>query len=595
MNNRSFRTYLLFAPILVTVLFFFMFPLLWLLRVSFYESGASSGYGVGGTSFYIPNTFTFGNYFEFLSSSYYMSILGNTLSFTAIITVVTMIISYPFAYYIYMAKPRLKMLLIAAVLLPKLTNVLLLVYGLKIMLGNSGMVNDTLLWLGVIDQPIRLLNNTFAAVIGKVLLVAPYPILVLVAGFHALDSTLKAAAKGLGATPWQAFREVTFPLSLPSAVVGMLITIIWGLGAFISPSLLGSPKNQTLAVEIPKQTFENVNWAMGSTVAFMMVLLVLIVVLLQSSIVNYFERPRTAPTTSSGLAANNGTVRTYSGGETIPLPARSPRVAHVRDMVIKWAYHIFAALVVFYFMAPIVVTALVSFTPGNILEIPTDEFSLRWYVAFFESDKWVSALWNSIYVGSFTVILSVGVGLTAALGFSALGTNKNSFIYTVALLPIYTPGVIIGMSLLAFSQQMGIWGTYFSISLGHMLWSFPLVIMVLKVSIDALDAGLNEASRGLGASRFTTFREITLPLIAPALFVSALFTFIISLNEFVMTLFLTTVETETLPRLIWPTLRFSLTPLTAAASGVLLIITIVLLMVVAWVIRIDRFIDINKS
>jgi ABC-type spermidine/putrescine transport system permease subunit I len=278
--------YLLLAPLVIMVVFFFAGPRLWLFRVSLYRSRGTSGFGIGGAGgqegggYYVEGTWTLENYFKFFSSDYFLSILVFTLQFAATVTVLTMLLAYPMAYYIYKSSPRLKVTLLILVILPKLANILVLIYGLQILLANNGWVNQLLVYLGIVDEPVKLVYTLFSAVVAKVLLIIPYTILVITAALHGLDPTLRNAARGLGAGPVRTFLTVTLPLSLPGTYVALLITIVWSLGAFVSPSLLGNPDLTTLAVEVPKQTFENVNWAMGSAIAFIILGLMSVVVLL---------------------------------------------------------------------------------------------------------------------------------------------------------------------------------------------------------------------------------------------------------------------------------------------------------------------------
>ncbi len=278
--------YFLLAPLMVMLIGFFAGPLLWLFRVSLYESRGASGFGIGGAKgqegggYYVEGTWTLDNYIKFFSDDYFQSILLFTVEFALLVTAVTMLLAYPLAYYIYKAGPRLKVVLLILVILPKLSNMLVLVYGLQILLANNGLVNELLILLGVVDEPVKLVYNLVSMTISKVLLIIPYTVLVITATLHGLDPTLRDAAKGLGAGPVQTFWAITFPLSLPGTFVALLITIVWALGAFVSPALLGNPDLQTLAVEVPKQTFENVNWALGSAVAFIMLAMMSLVVLL---------------------------------------------------------------------------------------------------------------------------------------------------------------------------------------------------------------------------------------------------------------------------------------------------------------------------
>jgi ABC-type spermidine/putrescine transport system permease subunit I len=266
-----YNKYLLLFPLVFLLVTFFLMPILTLLRTSFYQSRGASGFGIGGAEgggFYVEGTWTLDNYIRFFTDDYFLSVTMFTLGFGLMVTVITMLLAYPMAYYIYRAPPRLKTVLILIVILPKLSNMLVLVYGLQMILANNGPINELMLTLGMIDEPVKLVYTLFSATVSKVLLIIPYTILVITATLHTLDPSLRDAARGLGAGPIRTFWLVTFPISLPGTLIALLITIVWALGAFVSPALLGNPETQTLAVEVPKQTFENVNWAMGATISF---------------------------------------------------------------------------------------------------------------------------------------------------------------------------------------------------------------------------------------------------------------------------------------------------------------------------------------
>lgn len=277
--------YFLLTPLVFMLLAFFTGPLLWLFRVSLYESRGASGFGIGGATgegggYYVEGSWTLDNYARFFTDDYFLSFLWFTLQLAVLVTIVTMLLAYPMAYYIYKAGPRLKATLLILVILPKLSNMLVLVYGLQIILANNGIVNEALMILGLVDEPVQMVYTLFSVVLSKVLLIIPYTILVITAGLHGLDPTLRSAARGMGASPARTFWSITLPLSLPATSVSLLITIVWALGAFVSPALLGNPDLQTLAVEVPRQTFENVNWAMGSAIAFIMLAMMTLIVLL---------------------------------------------------------------------------------------------------------------------------------------------------------------------------------------------------------------------------------------------------------------------------------------------------------------------------
>ena len=270
---------LLLSPIGAFLLAFFLLPFLALIRVSLAENPGGSGYGEG-TPFYKPGTWTFANYVRFFSDPYFVNMAVFTIEFGIIVCIATTLVAYAFAYQIYRASPWLKSLLLMIVVLPKFTNVLVLMYGLLVVFGTHGLLNRALLGLGVISQPLPMLFNLFGVVLGEVILVMPYCVLVLVATLHAIDASLVDAAQGLGASRARAFIEVTLPLSLPGVWVSVLLSFMWGAGAFAAPYLLGTAELYPLAVEVDRQVNWRLNWAMGAAIAFVLMSIVAALVLL---------------------------------------------------------------------------------------------------------------------------------------------------------------------------------------------------------------------------------------------------------------------------------------------------------------------------
>ncbi len=258
---KSSRTaWLWAAPALLLLAGLFVWPALYLIRLSFNKGGGGqSGFGIGG-SFYQPGTWTTDVYATLAGERYFWEILGFTVWLGLVVTALCVLLAYPVAHFIWTLPRRWKAVALAAVIVPKLSSLLVTIYGLKLILGDHGPVNDFLRAIGLSGDPVMLQNNATGVVIGKVLLVLPYTILLIWAGLERIDRQLIAAARGLGAGAWQSFLRVTLPLSLPALSTATLVSLIWGLGAFISPYLLGSPQEITLAVDVQRQMFENLNW-----------------------------------------------------------------------------------------------------------------------------------------------------------------------------------------------------------------------------------------------------------------------------------------------------------------------------------------------
>lgn len=266
--------WLLATPALILFLLFFVVPMILLARVSFYAGGGNSGFGLGGGGFYEPGTWTLEAYRFLSQDSYFSQILTFTIVLGLGLTLLTLLLAYPLSLVIHRLPLWPKLIALAAVILPKLANPLMVIYGIQLLLSKSGPVNQALVGLGIVSAPITLFHNLIGVVIGGVYVIIPYAVLILVTALDRIDTTLTPAARGLGASSWQAFWRVTFPLSLPGLTLAAMLSLIFALGLLEVPSLLGSPQEITLAVDIRKQTFENLNWPRGAAEAIIMLVAV---------------------------------------------------------------------------------------------------------------------------------------------------------------------------------------------------------------------------------------------------------------------------------------------------------------------------------
>ena len=261
------QPWLLLAPALLTLGLFFALPLAWLVRVSFYRRAS----GPGG--FYLADTFTLEHYAAVFGDSYFHHLAWTTVKIGLIVTAATLLLADPLAVYLWRAGPILKTGTLLAVLLPKLTNLLVAMYGVLVLLANAGPINGLLLALGLIREPLPMFANLFAVVVGETLIIAPYPILIIATALHGVDGRLIDAARG------RAFYEVPFKLTLRSALLAALVSLVWALGAFTAPVVLGNPELYPASVEVYTETFENVNWPLGATLAVVNALFILALVL----------------------------------------------------------------------------------------------------------------------------------------------------------------------------------------------------------------------------------------------------------------------------------------------------------------------------
>ena len=206
---------------------------------------------------------------------YYRTYL-NSLKISATSTVLCLLIGYPIAYGIARSSPTAKKILLLMVILPFWTSFLLRVYAWIGLLADQGTINSFLIWIGLIDQPIKMLYTDFAVYVGIVYTYLPFMILPLFASIEKLDITLHEAAADLGSRPFAIFRTITIPLTMPGIIAGSLLVFIPATGEFVIPDLLGGGNVLMIGKVLYSEFNSNQDWPIASAVA--VVLLILLVV-----------------------------------------------------------------------------------------------------------------------------------------------------------------------------------------------------------------------------------------------------------------------------------------------------------------------------
>jgi len=211
-----------------------------------------------------------GNYVALLGSTTYTRILVNTFTVSAVVTVVTLAVGFPTAWALALMPPFWSRLIFGILLLSMWTNLLTRTYAWMVLLQRTGVINRTLIDLGIISQPIPLVNNLTGVTIGMSYIMLPFVILPLYAVIRRIDPAVLQAAALCGATRAQAFRRVLLPLVTPGLVVGGLMVFVMSLGYFVTPALLGGTANMMLAELIAQFVQSLVNWGMGGAAALVL-------------------------------------------------------------------------------------------------------------------------------------------------------------------------------------------------------------------------------------------------------------------------------------------------------------------------------------
>lgn len=223
-----------------------------------------------------------GNFLYLVEDSLYWRAYLNSIKVAGISTLLCLFVGYPVAYAIARADTTWRNVLLMMVILPFWTSFLLRVYAWIGILKNNGLINNFLMWLGVIDEPIVMLQTDFAIYVGIVYSYLPFMILPLYSALEKMDLTLLEAAADLGCRPFKAFVTITLPLSMPGIVAGSMLVFIPAVGEFVIPALLGGPEALMIGKVLWTEFFSNRDWPVASAVATALLLLLVVpIVLLQ--------------------------------------------------------------------------------------------------------------------------------------------------------------------------------------------------------------------------------------------------------------------------------------------------------------------------
>ena len=256
------------AIIFSWLIFFVLIPNLLVLTVSFLTRDGSDFYAL---------PFTLDNYAN-LFNPLYAQVVWNSLYMSGIATIICLLIGYPFAFMVSKISPKYRPFLLFLVVLPFWTNSLIRIYGMKVFLGVKGVLNTMLMDMGILIEPIRILNTEVAVIIGLVYLLLPFMILPLYSAIEKLDGRLLEAARDLGANAVQRFFRVILPLTMPGIVAGCLLVLLPAMGMFYVADLLGGAKVLLVGNVIKSEFLISRNWPFGSAISIGLTILMALLI-----------------------------------------------------------------------------------------------------------------------------------------------------------------------------------------------------------------------------------------------------------------------------------------------------------------------------
>jgi putative spermidine/putrescine transport system permease protein len=552
---------------------------------------------------HIPGTgykpgFTVEHYVRFFTNDLYLRQLWVTVELSLVTAIVSLFLGYPLAYYLArIDRPRLRNALLVTVISSLWITYVIRAYAWQVILASRGVLSQLGVLFGVLDAPTSFYPGYWGLVVGMVYVFLPFMVLSLYSSLRNLDGELLEASKNLGAGPLRTFRRVTLPLTKNGIASGTALVFILALGAYVLPRLLGTPQQRTLPVLIEQQVMSESNYPFGAAMSVVLigVLLVFLWALIRITNVSAANLGGTEALVEDDEATHEPSTltRAYRSLWAVPdrigltrvfevLASRGAALvgtvdAHTRELVTSIAIRTYVAAVMVFIAGPLAIIVAVSFTPEEFLTFPPGGFSLRWYETFFTDTAWVRSLVNSLSIAAAAAVLASSIGGVLAFTLDRFDYTFGALIGTFGVLPILVPPVIIAVAFLVFFLQIGLTGTRVGIVIAHGIFYAPLPFILITQGLGELNRTYEEAAMNLGANPVRTIRTITYPLLRANVVSGALFAFILSLNEYIISWLLSLFLVKTIPIQIFNQLRYSYPPTIAAASTVFILLTVVVM------------------
>ena len=269
MKSNRWQPWALLAPALSAVFFLLVIPVCFIVVYSFWlraPSGAD-----------IP-AFQFGNYQKFFADFFYPSILIRTIRVSLECVALCLVLGYIPAYYFYRSESRFKQVYLLLIMLPFWVSFIIRTMSWINIMGDTGLINHFLISIGLLEEPLSMLYNEGTVLMGLIMYLLPFMILNIYVSLEGIDKSLLEAARGMGCTEWQAFREVTLPLSLPGVSAGCLLVFVLTAGTYLPPMILGGPRNEMIANLIFKRVIGTLDWPYGSAISVILLSLLFVIV-----------------------------------------------------------------------------------------------------------------------------------------------------------------------------------------------------------------------------------------------------------------------------------------------------------------------------
>lgn len=526
------------------------------------------------TSVLSTGDFTLSAYVKLLNSSTFIYTILRTIRLSLLVTLFCLVLGYPYPYALTKVDGLSRRLLIFAVLLPFFTSILVRSYAWVSILGPSGPVNQLLINAGIIQAPISLVYNEIGALIGMTQVQLPLMILTLYGAMRRIDSDLMRAAEILGAHRLVAFLKIYLPLSWPGVVSGLGLVFTTTLGFYVTPALLGGPSNYMVTQSIYLQLNQLADFGGTAAQATVLLLIVLMLLFLLRHAISLRESRAVGERSSSlhWLAMSSGPEYLAS------------RLGHAADWVLATLRVLRFSIVAFsvvFLSVTLVAVILLGLSSDDYLRLPPTGYSLRWVKAYLGDPQWVSSTYFSLWISVLGALLGVILGSLGAYGMVRWEHRTKSTTEIFLISPMIIPSFVIALALYFVFVKLGVLNNPLTYVFTYGVFNFPTAFLVMYAAFQRFDFSLVQAGAILGATPFSIWRRIVIPILLPSFLTAWVFSFLSAFDDLVGALFFSSGGNYTLTMRMWADIRFEISPKVAAVAVVFFTIALVVFVVLS--------------
>jgi len=503
---------------------------------------------------HIDKTATLANYQTFVDKWMYGGLLFRSIKMAATVTLINIMLAYPIAYFLAFRVKKNIMTWLILINLPFWTSYLLRVLAWKIMLGNNGVINSTLLGLDIIQGPLEfLLYSRFAVVLTLVHAWAAFAILPIYLSLSKIDHSLLEAGADLGEGPVKRLLRITLPLSMPGVIAAAVIQFIPTVGDYITPMMVGGPKGMMFGQIIAAQFGEANNMPLGSALTIIMMMTITVIVF------------------TFIWLSQRGTVKRREMEATFAPKQQAGGAGHTYGPLF---FYVVVYLLFLY--TPSLMLPVFSFNDSVQMALPLKGFTFDWYLGIPDRPGLIEALGNSFKLAIPVAIISTTLATLAAKALTRYRMPGQGVAMGFIMLPMVMPGIILAVGLLVFALAINVQLSLWTIGIAHVVVNVPFSTLIIRARLEGFAKSIEEAAQDLGENAWVTFWRVTFPLIPPCVGACLLLTFTASFDAVLFALFLGG-NKVTLPVYMWTQVRFPQTLPTILALGTCIFLGSILL------------------